>query len=351
VLVMAGGTGGHVFPALAVAAALRERGHAVEWLGTRAGIEAELVPANDFVLHTINVAGVRGKGLAAKLMAPLQIARALWQALAVVRAVRPSVVLGLGGFASGPGGLAAKLLGIPLVIHEQNAVAGTTNRILARFASRVLEAFPGALPRGEFTGNPVRDTISAIQAPQQRGLATRKPLRLLVLGGSLGATAINGLVPKALSLLARDKRPLVRHQCGRKNVEATTAAYREVGVEASVEPFIADMAEAYQWADVVICRAGALTVSELAAAGVGALLIPFPAAIDDHQTKNGQWLAENNAAIVLRQADLTPTVLVNELQRLIDNPSRLLAMATSSRALARADATARVADICEEVMA
>lgn len=350
-LVMAGGTGGHVFPALAVAAALRDRGHTVEWLGTRAGIEAELVPANGFVLYTINVAGVRGKGVGAKLMAPLQIARALWQAVAVVRAVRPAVVLGLGGFASGPGGLAAKLLGIPLVIHEQNAVAGTTNRILARFATRVLEAFPGALNKGEFTGNPVRADISAIAAPQQRGLGARKPLHLLVLGGSLGATAINSLVPRALSLLSHDKRPQVRHQCGRKNVDATTAAYRGVGVEAQVEPFIADMAEAYEWADFVVCRAGALTVSELAAAGVGALLIPFPAAIDDHQTKNGQWLANHNAAIVLRQSDLTPTVLVNELEQLIDSPVRLLAMANNSRALAKADATARVADICEEVMA
>lgn len=350
-LVMAGGTGGHVFPALAVAAVLRDRGHAVEWLGTRTGIEAELVPDNGFTLHAINVAGVRGKGLGAKLLAPLQIARALWQALAVVRSLRPAVVLGLGGFASGPGGVAAKLLGIPLVIHEQNAVAGTTNRILARFATRVLEAFPGALSKGECTGNPVRADISAIPAPRQRGIGERKPLHLLVLGGSLGATAINGLVPKALSLLAHDKRPLVRHQCGRKNVDATTATYGEVGVEASIEPFIADMAQAYEWADVVVCRAGALTVSELAAAGVGAVLIPFPAAIDDHQTRNGQWLADNGAGIVLRQSDLSPTVLVNEIEQLIDSPARLLAMANNSRALARADATSRVADICEEVMA
>jgi UDP-N-acetylglucosamine--N-acetylmuramyl-(pentapeptide) pyrophosphoryl-undecaprenol N-acetylglucosamine transferase len=348
---MAGGTGGHVFPALAVAAELRARGHGVEWLGTRAGIEAELVPANGIALYCIQVAGVRGKGLAAKALAPLQILRALWQALAVVRRVRPAVVLGFGGFASGPGGMAARLMGIPLVIHEQNAVAGTTNRILARVATQVAEAFPGTLAGAAHTGNPVRAEIAALPAPAARQLGSHRPARLLVLGGSLGATAINERVPAALALLPSGARPEVRHQCGRKHVEATAAAYRAAGVEASVEPFIADMAEAYGWADFVVCRAGALTVAELTAAGVGALLVPFPAAIDDHQTRNGRWLVDNGAALLVPQGELTPEHLAALLGELLGDGDRLLTLAEHSRALARTTAARDVAALCENLMA
>jgi UDP-N-acetylglucosamine--N-acetylmuramyl-(pentapeptide) pyrophosphoryl-undecaprenol N-acetylglucosamine transferase len=347
---MAGGTGGHVFPALAVAAELRARDHRVEWLGTRTGIEAQLVPAQGLALHCIRVAGVRGKGLAATLLAPLQIVRALWQALGVVRRLRPAVVLGFGGFASGPGGVAARLLGIPLVIHEQNAVAGTTNRILARIAARAAEAFPGTLAGARYTGNPVRAAIGALPAPARRGVGSRRPLRLLVLGGSLGAAAINQQLPAALALLAADRRPLVRHQCGRRHVDDTTAAYAAAQVEASIEPFIDDMAEAYHWADFVVCRAGALTVSELTAAGLGALLIPFPAAIDDHQTHNGQWLVDNGAAQLIAQRALTPALLAQRLLALIDDPAQVLAMAERSRALARPDAARQVAALCEEAM-
>ena len=349
VLIMAGGTGGHVFPALAVADELLQRGFAVRWLGTSAGIEAELVPPRGIPLNTIAVSGVRGKGLATKLMAPLHILRAVWQARAVLRRGRPAVVIGFGGFASGPGGLAARLLGIPLVIHEQNAVAGTTNRVLARLAKRAAEAFPGTLAGARHTGNPVRAEIGALPAPAERGVGSRAPVRLLVLGGSLGATAINQLVPAALAQLAPELRPEVRHQCGRKHGEATGEAYRQVAVDASVEPFIADMAAAYGWADLVVCRAGALTVSELAAAGVGALLIPFPAAIDDHQTRNGQWLADNGAAVLVQQRDLDAGVLAQQLGELVSAPARLLAMAEAARHLARPGAARAVADMCQEL--
>ena len=350
-LVMAGGTGGHVFPALAVAAELRARGHGVEWLGTGAGIEAELVPARDIHLHCIQVSGVRGKGPVAKALAPFRILRALWQALGVVRRVRPSVVLGFGGFASGPGGIAARMLGIPLVIHEQNAVAGTTNRILAKVATRVAEAFPGTLAGARHTGNPVRAEIAALPAPATRRVGSHRPARLLVLGGSLGAAAVNERVPAALALLSAAERPEVRHQCGRKHLDATTGAYRAAGVEARVEPFIADMAEAYGWADFVLCRAGALTVAELTAAGVGALLVPFPAAIDDHQTRNGEGLVDNGAALLMPQRALTPEHLAALLAELLGDGDRLLTMADRARALARTTAASDVAALCEDLMA
>ncbi len=350
VLIMAGGTGGHVFPALAVAAELRSRGVTLDWLGTSAGIEAELVPANGIPLHVIAVQGVRGKSLATRLLAPVKIVRAVLQALAKVRALAPDAVIGLGGYASGPGGLAARLLGIPLVIHEQNAVAGTTNRILSRIAARVLQGFPGAFPAGEVTGNPVRADIASLPSPEARDVGGHRPLRLLVLGGSLGAQAINEMVPGALALLADPAVVEVRHQCGRRHGETTGAAYREAGVAAAIEPFIGDMAEAYGWADFVVCRAGALTVSELAAAGVGALLIPFPAAIDDHQTRNGEWLVAGGAALLIQQRDLTPQRLAELLAELAEHPAKMTEMAVNARALAIGDAGRRVADVCLEVM-
>ena len=346
---MAGGTGGHVFPALAVAQALRARDVAVSWLGTRRGIEAELVPANNLPINYIDVTGLRGKGILKLIWAPLLLTRALWQALGVLRRERPDAVLGLGGFASGPGGVAARLLGIPLVIHEQNAVAGTTNKLLGKIASRVLEAFPGALPRGEWTGNPVRPEISALAEPAQRLGAEDRPRHLLVLGGSLGALAINKLVPEALALMPENKRPLVRHQCGKAHQQVTEEAYQQAGVEADLEPFIADMAEAYGWADLVICRSGALTVSELAAAGVGSILVPFPFAIDDHQTHNAQWLVDGEAAEIIQQSELTAVALAERLQARLADDQLLVRMASNARKLSRPHVAETVADICEEV--
>lgn len=352
VLVMAGGTGGHVFPALAVAGCLRERGAELHWLGTSTGIEARLVPAADIPLHTLAVAGLRGKGLKNRITGLLGLVRALWQAVAVVRQLQPDVVVGFGGYASGPGGLAARLLRRPLVIHEQNAVAGTTNRILSRIATRVLEAFPGTLSAyAVCTGNPVRDSIARLPAPGERGVGQHQPPRLLVLGGSLGALAINSLVPAALAQIEPALRPSVWHQCGEKHMQATEQGYREAGVEAEVRPFIDDMAAAYRWADFVICRAGALTVSELAAAGVGSLLIPFPAAIDDHQTANARWLADHGAAVLVQQRDLDAGSLAQTLSDLLQQPQQLADMADKARELARADATRQVAIACEEVMA
>ncbi len=288
VLIMAGGTGGHVFPALAVARALAERGARVSWLGTKAGIEARLVPAHDLPLHTIDVAGLRGKGALSWLAAPLRLLRAVVQALGLVRRLGPQLVIGMGGFAAGPGGLAAWLLRKPLLIHEQNAAAGMTNRSLARLATTVLQAFPDTFApkyNPATVGNPVRAEILALDAPASRWAARDDAPRLLVLGGSGGALAINQRVPAALAQIAPERRPQVRHQAGRTLTEAQ-AAYAEHGTTAELSAFIEDMAAAYAWADVVICRSGALTVAELAAAGVPALLVPFPYAVDDHQTIN-----------------------------------------------------------------
>ena len=346
---MAGGTGGHVFPALAVAQELRTRGVSVSWLGTRRGIEAELVPANQFPINYIDVEGLRGKGVVKLLKAPILLVRALWQAFGLIRKERPDAVLGLGGFASGPGGLAARLLGLPLVIHEQNAVAGTTNKLLAKIASRVLEAFPGALPRGEWTGNPVRNDIVRLAGPEQRIAQGDRALRLLVLGGSLGALAINKQVPEALSLLPDNQQLEVRHQCGKAHVAVTEEAYQTAEVKAQVTPFIDDMAEAYGWADMVICRAGALTVSELAAAGVGSLLIPYPHAIDDHQTRNGEWLVKQGAAELIQQENLTAEKLATLLQQWMGDKEKLRAMALSARRLAKPAVAEAIADICMEV--
>jgi UDP-N-acetylglucosamine--N-acetylmuramyl-(pentapeptide) pyrophosphoryl-undecaprenol N-acetylglucosamine transferase len=353
VLIMAGGTGGHVFPALAVAEELRARGIAVSWLGTRRGIEADLVPGADFPLHFIDVVGLRGKsGVVNKLKAPFGLLKALWQAIGVVRRVGPQCVLGFGGFASGPGGLAARLLNKPLVIHEQNAVAGTTNRILQKLATRVLQAFPNALAKGEHCGNPVRLEISALEAPQSRLTVVegQRP-RLLVLGGSLGALAINQVLPEALARLPETERPTVVHQCGQKHLEVTRKAYKEASVDAEVVAFVDDMAAAYGAADFVICRAGALTVSELTAAGLGAVLIPYPHAIDDHQSENARWLVDNDAAVMMQQKDLNPEALATLLKELLVNKQQLVAMAIAARALALPDAVSTVADVCEEVMA
>ncbi|WP_091508743.1 undecaprenyldiphospho-muramoylpentapeptide beta-N-acetylglucosaminyltransferase [Microbulbifer yueqingensis] len=344
---MAGGTGGHVFPALAVARALMDRGASVEWLGTARGIESQLIPEAGIPLHKIEIEGVRGKGRLALLKAPLRVSGAVMQARAIIKQVQPDAVLGFGGFASGPGGVAAKLCRVPLVIHEQNAVAGTTNRLLARIANRVLEAFRSGLPRAEQVGNPVRDEIVALPAPEER-IARERPLRLLVLGGSLGAVAINELVPQAILLLAPEERPSILHQAGERHLDLAREAYRHAGVEAEVVPFIADMAAAYGNADLVVCRAGALTVSEVAAAGVGALMVPFPFAIDDHQTKNGEWLQHAGGAVVLPQDSLTAEQLAQVMGELFAEPDKLLAMARAAREVAVIDATERVLAACAE---
>lgn len=350
VLIAAGGTGGHVFPALAVAHALRAQGVAVRWLGTRRGLEAELVAAAGFDLSYIDVAGLRGNGLLGWLAAPLRVSRAVAQALGVVRGFRPQVVLGMGGFVSGPGGVAARLRRLPLVIHEQNAIAGLTNRLLATVASRVLQAFPATFGRGETVGNPVRAEIAALAPPDARLAGRDRQLRLLVVGGSLGAKALNEAVPKALARLPQEQRPAVLHQTGRANLEQARHAYAAAQVQAQVEPFLSDMAGAYAWSDLVLCRSGALTVAELAAAGAPALLVPFPYAVDDHQSANARYLSEAGAALLLPQGELSVERLAGLLGEFTDDAAtgrqRLLGMARAARAKGQPEATARVVAAC-----
>jgi UDP-N-acetylglucosamine--N-acetylmuramyl-(pentapeptide) pyrophosphoryl-undecaprenol N-acetylglucosamine transferase len=349
VLIMAGGTGGHVFPALAVARELARRDAPVVWLGTHSGIEAQLVPAAGIPLDWVRVGGLRGKGMWTWLLAPWRLSVALFDALRVVRRRRPRAVLGMGGFASGPGGFAAWLLGRPLIIHEQNSVAGLTNRLLAGFAREVLVAFPGSFSSRVSTrlvGNPVRREIVQLPAPDQRLAGRSGPLRLLVLGGSLGALALNESVAQAVATLAPEHRPEILHQAGRSTLDRALTAYRDAGVIAQVEPFIDDMAGAYAWADLVVCRAGALTIAELAAAGVASLLVPFPAAVDDHQTRNARYLADAGAAVLIPQAQLTPAGLADEIQACIADRGLLLQRARAARALATPGATRAVADCC-----
>lgn len=351
VLIMAGGTGGHVFPALAVAESLRGRGIPVIWLGTRTGLEATLVPKAGIPLEWIEVAGLRGKGWRRRLLTPFMLIRALWQARAVLRRVQPRVILGMGGFVSGPGGVMARLLGIPLVIHEQNAIAGLTNRWLARVANQTLQAFPNTFPaprRAITVGNPVRQVIAALPLPAERFAGRQGRARLLVLGGSLGALALNQLVPQALALLDAAERPEVWHQAGGQLQEAAAEAYQQAGITVQLTPFIDNMAEAYGWADVVLCRAGALTIAELAAAGVGAVLVPFPFAVDDHQTANARFLAQGGAARLVQQSDLSAERLAALLRDLLPDRARLLQMAEAARRLAKVDAAEQVARVCLE---
>jgi UDP-N-acetylglucosamine--N-acetylmuramyl-(pentapeptide) pyrophosphoryl-undecaprenol N-acetylglucosamine transferase len=342
VVIMAGGTGGHVFPALAVAAELKQQGVNLSWLGTKAGIEAELVPANAIPLRFLTIEGVRGKGIKSLLKAPFLLCAAIWQARKILRAESADVVLGMGGFASGPGGVAAKLLSIPVVIHEQNAVAGTTNKLLSKVATVCLEAFPGSLPKAIHVGNPVRKTIGSKEAIK----GTESKLNVLVLGGSLGAKALNDLMPQVVAHMPETSRPNIRHQCGKVHADSAKTVYAQLHVEASVEPFIADMAEAYRWADFVVCRAGALTVSELTMAGKPALLIPYPYAIDDHQTKNAEWLVENNAALMCQQKDLCVEYMKSILNDMNNNRSKLKTMASNAAKLALPDAAKVVAQYC-----
>nr|WP_300999868.1 undecaprenyldiphospho-muramoylpentapeptide beta-N-acetylglucosaminyltransferase [Halomonas sp.] len=346
---MAGGTGGHVIPALSLARGLQAEGLEVHWLGSPRGIENRLVPAAELPLHHVSVAGLRGNGLSGWLMAPFSLARAVWQARGVIRQLDPALVVGLGGFASGPGGLAAWLLRYPLVIHEQNAVAGMTNRALARLARRVYAAFPQAFAkRAEVVGNPVRDEIAALgESPREAAQMQGRRLRLLIVGGSLGALALNQRLPEALAELPEASRPEVRHQAGRDKDEATREGYLARQVEAEVSDFIDDMAKAYEWADLVVCRAGALTVSEVAAAAKPALFIPLPHAVDDHQTANARALVAAGAAQLIPQQEMTAAALAQSLATLLD-PDTLATMARQARRCAHLDAVERMVAGCME---
>ena len=346
VLIMAGGTGGHIFPGLAVADVLRAQGIPVAWLGAAGGMETRVVPAHGIELHTIAVGGLRGKGLKTRLLAPLMLARALLASLRVLRRVRPRSVLSMGGYVAGPGGVAARLTGTPLLVHEQNRVAGYTNRKLAGFARRVLAGFADALPNGEWVGNPVRASIAALPPPRERFAARTGRPQLLVLGGSLGARALNLGLPQALALIAAEQRPLVRHQCGSRGLEEARAAYAQASVQAEVVPFIEDMAAAYGWADLAVCRAGALTIAELTAAGLGAVLVPFPYAVDDHQTGNAQALVEAGAAELIQERDLDVKQLAQRLAAMFADRSKLIAMAEAARTQAKPDAAETIAAAC-----
>jgi len=351
-LIMAGGTGGHVFPALALARELRARSWRVIWLGTRRGLEARVVPAEQIPIEWLSVSGLRGKGVLPWLGAPIKLARALLQALAVMRRWRPALVVGLGGFVAGPGGVAAWLMHRPLLIHEQNAVAGFTNRCLARLARRVLAGFPAAFGPGvaaEIVGNPVRAEIAALPPPADRFRSHHGPIRVLIIGGSQGAARLNAIVPFAVARLGAGTALEVQHQSGERWIETAQRSYAEAGIRARVVPFIEDMAQAYDWADLVVCRSGALTVSELAAAGIGAVLVPFPAATDDHQTRNAAVMVQAEAAVMIADRELTAERLATELTRLCAGRGRLLAMAERARLLARPRATAALADACEEL--
>lgn len=353
VMIMAGGTGGHVFPGLAVAEALRARDWNVVWLGTERGIEARVVPAHGIEIEWITIAGVRGRGVAAYLSAPFRIASAVAQALAALRRRRPAAVLGMGGFVAAPGGIAAWLTRRPLIIHEQNSVAGTTNRWLAPLAKKIFASFPDSFPawaRAEVVGNPVRDSIAPADAPRDRfGARRAERRRLFIIGGSQGARALNRALPLALAELPLEQRPEVWHQAGRLGVEETRAAYAAAKVEARVDAFVDDIASAFSWADLVVARAGASTLAELAAVGVGAILVPLPTAIDDHQTMNARHYTAGGAGLAIAEKDLDPRSFAQALAGCLGDPGRLIAMAESARREARLDAADRIARACVEL--
>ncbi|MCK5901814.1 MAG: undecaprenyldiphospho-muramoylpentapeptide beta-N-acetylglucosaminyltransferase [Cocleimonas sp.] len=354
ILVTAGGTGGHVYPGLAVARALIEQDIPIIWMGTRKGLEARVIPAAGIDMAWLEVNGLRGKGVMPLLLAPFKLVKALFQSIAIMRQHRPAVVLGMGGFVAGPGGLVAALMGTPVVIHEQNAIAGLTNKLLSRLSTHILEGFPNTFPKKKdkaegkiiAVGNPVRKDIRDILPPEQRFFERSGALRLLIVGGSLGAQALNETVPQALAL-CDFKHPLqVRHQAGNGKQEVTQNAYQSLGVEAEVTPFIEDMAEAYAWADLVICRSGALTVAEVATAGLAAVLVPYPYAVDDHQTANGRYLSDHQAAIMMQQTEFNKTSLSAVLKALLNDRKKLLNMSQQARVLAKPMATQDVASIC-----
>lgn len=348
IMIMAGGTGGHIYPGLAVADYLRDRGWQVVWMGVPGSMESVLVPKHGYPMVWVDFSGIRGKGLLRKLLLPLVLLLALWQSFVAMLEYRPDVVLGMGGYVTVPGGLMAALLRRPLVIHEQNSIPGLSNRLLARFAVRVLSGFPEVLPQAEWCGNPVRQEIAALPEPQQRYAARSGKLNVMVVGGSLGAKMINECVPRALALLPEEQRPDVLHQTGHRHFESVHAAYKRAGVEAAaIMPFLDNMAFFYDQADLVICRAGALTIAELAAAGVASILIPFPFAVDDHQTDNARFLSDRGAAVLLPQKELTPkrlAELIGEMTR-----ERAMEMAQAARAAGQPEAVERVAKVCMEL--
>lgn len=352
ILITAGGTGGHVYPGLAVARALQEQNIPVVWMGTPKGLEARVIPEAGIDMVYLSVNGLRGKGALTLLAAPFQLTKALYQSLRIMNKVKPSAVLGMGGFVAGPGGLVASLMGRPLAIHEQNAIPGLTNKLLKKFSKKVLEGFPGTFldtPQAIGIGNPVRQDIAGLEHPVVRLGDRWGRVNVLIFGGSLGALALNEVVPMALGGIPLDKRPNVRHQAGKNKDQDTSRRYEKMGVDAVITPFIEDMAEAYEWADLVICRSGALTVAELAAAGLASILVPYPHAVDDHQTANAKFLSDSGAAILMPQDDMTELTLSELLVELCADRNKLIEMSIKARDLAKPQATNEVAAICAEM--
>jgi UDP-N-acetylglucosamine--N-acetylmuramyl-(pentapeptide) pyrophosphoryl-undecaprenol N-acetylglucosamine transferase len=345
ILIMAGGTGGHIFPGLAVAEQMRAAGWEVVWMGARGGMEERLVPRHGYRTAWIRARAARGKGLLQKLLLPANLLYSFWESARYIRRLKPDVVLGLGGYVAFPGGMMASLLNRPLALHEQNAIAGLANRVLAQVSDKVMVAFPDALKGAEWTGNPVRSEIAAIDPPENRFQGRKGPMRLLVVGGSLGAQALNEAMPKAISLL--QDRPIVVHQAGEKHLDSLKKNYAEASVDGELLAFIDDMARRYAEADLVICRAGAVTIAELSAGGMASILVPFPHAVDDHQTANAKFLADRGAAILIQQKELSPEKLA-ELIRSLDRP-KLLDMAKKARALGKPDAARVVAQRCMQL--
>lgn len=346
-LVMAGGTGGHIFPGLAVAEELRERGWRVHWLGAPGSMESRLVPPRGFAFEEVDFSGVRGKGPATLFLLPLRLLRAFWQSIQVMRRVKPDVVVGMGGYIAFPGGMMGVLLGKPLVLHEQNSVAGMVNKVLAGVADRILTAFPGVLKKGAWVGNPLRTAFTRQAVPAERFAGRSGPLRLLVVGGSGGAKTLNEMVPQALALIPAGERPIVTHQGGTAQIDALRANYAAAGVEAELTPFIEDVATAFAQADFLICRAGASTVTELAAVGAAAVYVPFPFAVDDHQTANAKFLVDAGGGWLVQQADMTPRSLADLILSM--DRGELLKRAEAAKKMEKLNATREVVAACEEL--
>ncbi len=346
-LIMAGGTGGHIFPGLAVAQALLDKGWRVHWLGAPGSMESRIVPVRGIPLELVDFGGVRGKGLKTLALLPFKLLRAFWQSLQVVRRVQPDVVVGLGGYITFPGGMMGVLCGKPLVLHEQNSVAGMANKVLAGVADRVFAAFPNVLKKGEWVGNPLRTEFLNLPAPEQRFAGRSGPLQVLVVGGSLGARALNTVVPQALALIPEAQRPVVTHQAGEKQIDELRANYAAAGVQATLTPFIDNTAQAFAAADLVICRAGASTVTEIAAVGAPAVFVPFPAAVDDHQTFNARFLVDQGGGWLLPQADMTPAALAEMLQK--TERSALMLRGLEAKKMQKLNATQAVVAACEEL--
>lgn len=346
-MVMAGGTGGHIFPGIAVAEVLRARGWNIVWLGVPGNMEERLVPQHGYTMAWVRIGGVRGKGMLRFLLLPYKLLVAFYQSARAIFTHKPDVALGMGGYVSFPGGMMAALFGVPLVIHEQNSIAGLSNRILSKAATRVLSGFPDVFTKGTWVGNPVRDDIAALPAPAERYDKRTGVLRITVIGGSLGAQVLNEVVPRALALFADNERPIVTHQSGTRHAQQVAANYAKAGISATLVPFIDDMARCYAESDLVICRAGASTVSELAVAGIASVLVPFPHAVDDHQTQNARFIARCGGAVVLPQTELTPEKLAATLRGF--TREYLRDMAERARSTAKPNATQTVARVCEEL--